>query len=152
MVEVESIHADVWRTRLTDAGVDSSRMGTGWRTRVLMFIASHFGPSLVVPTIAEREASDQAMYDDQPEALDRMPATSGSHARLFRELAAGRGVEGGAIARIEGRTRGQRRQPAPGRVLGANDGLVSNLSLASRSGVGRRPRPPERHLQPQPRS
>jgi VIT1/CCC1 family predicted Fe2+/Mn2+ transporter len=130
MVEVESIHADVWRTRLTDAGVDTRRMGTGWRTRVLMFIASHFGPSLVVPTIAEREASDQAMYDDQPEALDRMPGDERSHARLFRELAAGRGVEGGAIARIEGRHRGSGGNQLRAAVLGANDGLVSNLSIS----------------------
>ena len=130
MVEVESIHADVWRTRLTDAGVDTRRMGAGWRTRVLMFIASHFGPSLVVPTIAEREASDQAMYDDQPEALDRMPGDERSHARLFRELAAGRGVEGGAIARIEGRHRGSGGNQLRAAVLGANDGLVSNLSIS----------------------
>ena len=130
MVEVEGIHADVWRSRLSDAGVDSSRMGTGWRTRVLMFIASHFGPSLVVPTIAEREASDQGMYDDQPEALDRMPGDERSHARLFRELAAGGGVEGGAIARIEGRHRGSGGNQLRAAVLGANDGLVSNLSIS----------------------
>jgi VIT1/CCC1 family predicted Fe2+/Mn2+ transporter len=130
MVEVETIHADVWRTQLTAAGVDTSGMGAAWRTRVLMFIANHFGPSLVVPTIAEREASDQAMYDDQPEALARMPGDERSHARLFRELAAGRGVEGGAIARIEGRHRGSGGNQLRAAVLGANDGLVSNLSIS----------------------
>ena len=130
MVDVESIHADVWRTRLEAAGVDTSRMSAAWRTRVLMFIARHFGSSLVVPTIAEREASDQAMYDDQPEALDRMPGDERSHARLFRELAAGKGVEGGAIARIEGRHRGSGGNQLRAAVLGANDGLVSNLSIS----------------------
>jgi VIT1/CCC1 family predicted Fe2+/Mn2+ transporter len=94
-----------------------------------MSIARHFGPSLVVPTIAEREASDQAMYDDQPEALARMPGDERSHARLFRELAAGRGIEGGAIARIEGRHRGSGGNQLRAAVLGANDGLVSNLSI-----------------------
>ncbi|MGZ6265862.1 MAG: hypothetical protein ACXWN4_03015, partial [Candidatus Limnocylindrales bacterium] len=89
MVEVEEIHAGVWRKQLEAAGVDTSRMSPAWRARVLMFIARHFGPSLVVPTIAEREASDQAMYDEQPEALARMPGDERSHARLFRELAAG---------------------------------------------------------------
>ena len=103
MVDVETIHANVWRERLEAAGVDSSRMSPAWRARVLMFVARHFGPSLVVPTIAEREASDEAMYDEQPEALARMPGDERSHARLFRELATGRGIEGGAIARIEGR-------------------------------------------------
>ena len=130
MVEVETIHADVWRAQLTAAGVDTSRMGPAWRARVLMFIARHFGPSLVVPTIAEHEAADEANYDDQPEALARMPGDERSHARLFRELAAGHGVEGGTIARIEGRHRGSGGNQLRAAVLGANDGLVSNLSIS----------------------
>jgi vacuolar iron transporter family protein len=130
MVAVETVHANVWRERLTAAGVKTEGMGPAWRTRVLMFIANHFGPALVVPTIAEREAADQAMYDDQPEALARMPGDERSHARLFRELAQGRGVEGGAIARIEGRHRGSGGNQLRAAVLGANDGLVSNLSIS----------------------
>jgi len=130
MVEVETIHANVWRERLEAASVDTSRMSPAWRARVLMFVARHFGPSLVVPTIAEREASDEAMYDEQPEALARMPGDERSHARLFRELATGRGIEGGAIARIEGRHRGSGGNQLRAAVLGANDGLVSNLSIS----------------------
>jgi vacuolar iron transporter family protein len=130
MVEVEGIHAGVWRQNLEAAGVDSSGMKPAWRARALMFVARHFGPSLVVPTIAEREASDEAMYDDQPEALARMPGDERSHARLFRELAHGEGVTGGTIARIEGRHRGSGGNQLRAAVLGANDGLVSNLSLS----------------------
>jgi vacuolar iron transporter family protein len=130
MVDVETIHANVWRARLEAAGVDTSRMSPAWRARVLMFVARHFGPSLVVPTIAEREASDEAMYDEQPEALARMPGDERSHARLFRELANGKGVEGGVIARIEGRHRGSGGNQLRAAVLGANDGLVSNLSIS----------------------
>ena len=130
MVEVEEIHAGVWRKQLEAAGVDTSRMSPAWRSRVLMFIARHFGPSLVVPTIAEREASDQAMYDEQPEALGRMPGDERSHARLFRELAAGGGATGGTIASIEGRHRGSGGNQLRAAVLGANDGLVSNLSIS----------------------
>jgi VIT1/CCC1 family predicted Fe2+/Mn2+ transporter len=130
MVAVESVHAGVWRDRLEAAGIDTSKMHPAWRARTLMFLARHFGPSLVVPTIAEREAADEAMYDDQPEALARMPGDERSHARLFRELAHGRGVEGGAIARIEGRHRGSGGNQLRAAVLGANDGLVSNLSIS----------------------
>jgi len=130
MVEVETIHANVWRERLEAASVDTSRMSPAWRARVLMFVARHFGPSLVVPTIAEHEASDEAMYDEQPEALARMPGDERSHARLFRELATGKGIEGGAIARIEGRHRGSGGNQLRAAVLGANDGLVSNLSIS----------------------
>ena len=130
MAATETVHANVWRKQLEEAGVDTSRVGPAWRARVLMFVARHFGPSLVVPTIAEREGADQAMYDDQPEALAQMPGDERSHARLFRELAAGRGMEGGTIARIEGRHRGSGGNQLRAAVLGANDGLVSNLSLA----------------------
>ena len=141
MVEIEAVHEGVWRKHLQDAGVDTSRMHPAWRALALMFIARHFGPGLVVPTIAEREASDEAMYDDQPEALARMPGDERSHARLFRELAGGSGVEGGTIARIEGRHRGSGGNQLRAAVLGANDGLVSNLSLsmgvAGASGGGR---------------
>jgi VIT1/CCC1 family predicted Fe2+/Mn2+ transporter len=130
MVEVETVHAEVWRKQLAAAGIETGRTGPAWRARALMFVARHFGPGLVVPTIAEREAADQAMYDDQPEALARMPGDERSHARLFRELAAGRGMEGGAIARIEGRHRGSGGNQLRAAVLGANDGLVSNLSIS----------------------
>ena len=130
MVEIEQVHADVWSKQLQSAGVDTSQMRPAWRTRALIFVARRFGPNLVVPTIAEREASDQAMYDEQPEALARMPGDERSHARLFRELAAGRGVEGGALARIEGRHRGSGGNQLRAAVLGANDGLISNLSLS----------------------
>ena len=129
MADVEEVHAGVWRKRLADAGVDTSGMSVGWRNRTLMFLARRFGPSLVVPTIAERELAEQAAYDDQPEALARMPGDERSHARLFRELAGGRGVEGGTIARIEGRHRAGGGNQLRAAVLGANDGLVSNLSI-----------------------
>ncbi len=130
MAATEAVHASVWRQRLTEAGQNPATVRVGWRTRVLMTIARVFGPSVVVPTIAEREAADQGMYDEQAESLARMPGDERSHARLFRELAGGRGVEGGAIARIEGRHRAGGGNQLRAAVLGANDGLVSNLSIA----------------------
>lgn len=130
IADAEEVHADVWRGRLREAGVDVAPMAVGWRTRVLMFVARRFGPGVVVPTIAERELAEQGMYDSQPEALARMPGDERSHARLFRELAGGRGVEGSSIARIEGRHRTGGGNQLRAAVLGANDGLVSNLSIA----------------------
>lgn len=130
MAAIEEVHAEVWRGRLREAGEDPTTVRVGWRTKVLMFVARRFGPSLVVPTIAEREAAEQAAYDDQPEALARMPGDERSHARLFRELAGGQGVSGGTIARIEGRHRAGGGNQLRAAVLGANDGLVSNLSIS----------------------
>jgi vacuolar iron transporter family protein len=58
-----------------------------------------------------------------------MRADEHSHARLLRELTAGGGLPGGALARLEGRHRTVGGNALRAAVLGANDGLVSNLSL-----------------------
>jgi len=130
LAETETRHGTVWREHLEAAGVSTARLGPSWRARILMRIARRFGSAVIVATIAGRESSDQAMYDSQPEATATMPADERSHARLFRELSGGRGLEGGAVARIEGRHKASGGNALRAAVLGANDGLVSNLSLS----------------------
>jgi len=141
LAETETRHGAVWRAQLEAAGVSTARLGPSWRARILMRIARRFGSAVIVATIAQRESTDQAMYDSQPEATATMPADERSHARLFRELSGGRGLEGGAVARIEGRHKASGGNALRAAVLGANDGLVSNLSLsmgvAGASGGGR---------------
>ncbi len=129
LAAVETRHGEVWRELLEAAGVATARFTPSWRARVLMWIARRFGAAVVVPTLAELETTDQLMYDDQPEATAAMPADERSHARLLRELAHGSGLEGGTVARIEGRHRMSGGNALRAAVLGANDGLVSNLSL-----------------------
>ena len=130
LAETETRHGRVWRDLLDAAGISTARLGPSWRARVLMLIARRFGSAVIVATIAQRESTDQAMYDSQPEAMATMPADERSHARLFRELSGGRGLEGGALARIEGRHKASGGNALRAAVLGANDGLVSNLSLS----------------------
>jgi VIT1/CCC1 family predicted Fe2+/Mn2+ transporter len=72
------------------------------------------------------------MYDNQPEAVAAgLPRDERSHARVFRHLARGSpaGLSGEAVARLEGRHRSAGGNALRAAVLGANDGLVSNLSL-----------------------
>ena len=130
LAETETRHGAGWRAQLEAAGVSTAGLGPSWRARILMLIARRFGSAVIVATIAQRESTDQAMYDDQPEATPAMTADERSHARLFRELSAGRGLEGRALARIEGRHKGAGGNALRAAVLGANDGLVSNLSLS----------------------
>ena len=141
LADTETRHGAVWRDQLEAAGVSTARLGPSWRARILMRIARRFGSAVIVATIAQRESTDQAMYDGQPEASATMPADERSHARLFRELSGGRGLEGGVLARIEGRHKASGGNALRAAVLGANDGLVSNLSLsmgvAGASGGGR---------------
>ena len=60
-----------------------------------------------------------------------MPAEEDSHARVLRAIATQTrgGIEGSALAQLEGRHRTAGGNALRAAVLGANDGLVSNLSL-----------------------
>jgi VIT1/CCC1 family predicted Fe2+/Mn2+ transporter len=72
------------------------------------------------------------MYDKQPEAQQTpLPLEERSHARLLRTIAGASrsGIEGRALGRLEGRHGAIGGNALRAAVLGANDGLVSNLSL-----------------------
>ncbi len=131
LAAVEEAHAEFWRKTLTRIGAEVPALRPGWRTRTLGFLARRFGPAFVVPTINVLEHADSSTYDAQPEAIARgLPAAERSHARTLDALA-GRsgGLSGSAIAQLEGRHRAMGGNALRAAVLGANDGLVSNLSL-----------------------
>ena len=130
LAETEQRHGAVWEQRLKDAGIDTSRMGPSWRARVLGAMARRLGAGVIAPTVAEQEGRSQGMYDAQPEAAGTsLPQDERSHARIFRELAGGKGLAGGELARIEGRHRSTGGNALRAAVLGASDGVLSNTSL-----------------------
>ncbi len=125
----ERRHAEFWAKRLEAAG-QPVRLLPSRRARILAWLARRFGPSLVLPSLAGTEWKGQAAYDDQGETDGTgMRGDERSHARLLRELSTQGGLEGGALARLEGRHRTVGGNALRAAVLGANDGLVSNLSL-----------------------
>jgi hypothetical protein len=128
---MEDKHAAFWEQRLADAGSPAGPRRVGWRTRVLISLASHFGAGLVLPTVATAEHRDRNDYRRQAETGGtRMAAQERNHARILGLLVSGTsGLEGGALARIEGRHRNVGGNALRAAVLGANDGLCSNLSL-----------------------
>ena len=132
LAEVEERHARFWEERLRHAGEPVPRLRPSWRARVLAWLARRFGPSFVLPTVTALEASDSRDYLRQPESRDtEMPAEERSHQRVLQAIV-GRvpgGLEGSAVARLEGRHRAIGGNALRAAVLGANDGLVSNLSL-----------------------
>ena len=131
LAAVEEAHAEFWRRQLDRVGIKVTRPRPGWRSRALAWLARRFGPQFVLPTITSLERRDSGQYDAQPEAVaGGLPAAERSHERVIQAVERGipGGLSGGALARIEGRHRtgGNALRAA---VLGANDGLVSNLSL-----------------------
>ncbi len=130
LASVESAHAQFWRGHLDQKGAARSVTPSS-RARVMAWLARRFGPSFVLPTIAAAEARDVDAYDSQPEAVaGGLPTAERSHARVIEAAAStGRGLVGPSIATLEGRHRGGGGNSLRAAVLGANDGLVSNLSL-----------------------
>jgi VIT1/CCC1 family predicted Fe2+/Mn2+ transporter len=130
LAAVEERHAQVWEDRLRAGGVHVPPRRVGWRSRALAWLAKRFGPAFVVPTLDGLEQADRNGYAGQPETTGTtLAADEHSHARLLRQVASG-GVEGGVLARFEGRHRASSGGNAlRAAVLGANDGLLSNFSL-----------------------
>ena len=132
LAAVEEAHAAFWEKQLQRIGARQPLLRPGWRTRMLIRLARWFGPSFVLPTVANLEQADVTHYDAQPEAVSRgLPAAERSHARVVEALveSAPKGVAGPVLARLEGRHRTGGGNALRAAVLGANDGLVSNLSL-----------------------
>jgi len=131
LAATETEHAAFWATKLEALDAPAPE-GPSWRARVLAWVARRFGPDLVVQTMRAGEASGTEGYAGQPETAGTgMTADEASHDRLLAAIseAPGRGATGGVLARLEGRHRSTSGNALRAAVLGANDGLVSNLSL-----------------------
>jgi VIT1/CCC1 family predicted Fe2+/Mn2+ transporter len=132
LAAVEEAHAEFWKKRLSGAGASAKPRRPGWRSRTLAWAARRFGPEIVLPLVNSLERADFDKYDAQPEAVAAgMPADERSHSRVIAAMSRPPvgGLSGGALAQIEGRHRSAGGNALRAAVLGANDGLVSNLSL-----------------------
>ncbi len=132
LASTERSHADHWEARLRDAGEPVPPRQPSGRARVLAWLARRFGPAFILPTLVEAEARDSQGYDHQPESAGTpLPAEERSHGRVLRAIrdTGHGGMEGSALARLEGRHRAVGGNALRAAVLGANDGLVSNLAL-----------------------
>lgn len=131
LAESEDRHRAIWEERLRAAGHDVPVFMPSIRIRALGWVARRFGASVVTPIATRMETGAYAMYDNQPEAQQHgLPRDERSHARLFREISRGGvGDKTPPIARMEGRHPAASGNAIRAAVMGANDGLVSNLSL-----------------------
>jgi VIT1/CCC1 family predicted Fe2+/Mn2+ transporter len=129
---VEEEHVAFWGRQMEKLGLNAPSLTPSLRSRVLSWIARRFGPGMVLPTINTLEQIDSGQYDKQHEAVaGGLPGVERSHARIINALAGGgpNAAEVGNLARLEGRHRGLGGNALRAAVLGANDGLVSNMSL-----------------------
>lgn len=128
--EVEVRHAALWEELLKKEGENVPQFNPGWRTRIYVWMVQRFGPASVLNNIQKMESNGSESYANQPEAFD-LVGEERSHAILISQISSGisGGVPGGTLAKLEGRHRTSGGNALRAAVLGANDGLVSNLSL-----------------------
>ena len=128
--QAEAGHAQLWREKLTAAGVDTERFTPSFRTRILGRLAQRFGPRFVLPAIAAAEFADRDKYSGQVDA-SVLSSEERGHAAVIQAAATTRtsGMIGADIAKAERWHRGGSGNDLRAAVLGANDGLVSNLCL-----------------------
>lgn len=132
LAATEESHAEFWQEKLLSVSYPLPRRKIGWRTKMLAQLATWFSPQFVLPTINAMEQVDSHSYDMQTDTHDtQLPVQERSHARLLKAITSSSsiGMEGSAIAQFEGRHRTAGGNTLRAAVLGANDGLLSNLSL-----------------------
>jgi VIT1/CCC1 family predicted Fe2+/Mn2+ transporter len=128
--QAEAAHAQLWREKLTAAGVAAQGFKPSLRTRVVGHLAQRFGPRFVLPAIAAAEFADRNKYSGQPGA-SALSSDERGHAAVIQAAAASRagGMIGADIVKAEPWHRRGSGNDLRAAVLGANDGLVSNLCL-----------------------
>jgi vacuolar iron transporter family protein len=96
----------------------------------LAWVVKRFGPESVIPSLQAGEKNGADAYAGMVNAAD-MSADEKSHSRIINSIAGepGKGMGGGEVAQLEGRHKSAGGNALRAAVMGANDGLVSNLSL-----------------------
>ncbi|MDB5864101.1 MAG: protein of unknown function transrane [Betaproteobacteria bacterium] len=128
--QAEAGHAQLWREKLAAAGVDAAQFTPSFRTRFVARLARRFGPAFVLPAIAAAEFADRDKYAGQADA-SALSSEERGHAAVIQAAATSRtgGMIGADIAGAEPWHRRGSGNDLRAAVLGANDGLVSNLCL-----------------------
>jgi VIT1/CCC1 family predicted Fe2+/Mn2+ transporter len=132
LAEIEIKHRDFWENQITQAGGKVPPREPTWRAKVLIWVAQSFGPSMVLSTISGLEKADRNMYAPQPETKDTlMVSEEHGHDRVLDEIlnTSTTGASGSQVAAMEGRHQNVGGNTLRAAVMGANDGLCSNMSL-----------------------
>jgi VIT1/CCC1 family predicted Fe2+/Mn2+ transporter len=130
MAAVETKHADKWAANIKKEGGTIPEFKISFRTKILAWVVKRFGPEAVLPSLQAGEQNGADGYAGLPQA-GGMSAEEKSHSRVINSIAgiSKAGMGGSDVAQLEGRHKSAGGNALRAAVLGANDGLVSNLSL-----------------------
>jgi VIT1/CCC1 family predicted Fe2+/Mn2+ transporter len=129
--KIESGHAHGMLRGLAQKGIHVALPGPSWRARVLDRIGKIFGYDYIIGVMMDTEKSiAQAVVQQKTNERVPMKGDEGNHVKILQSLLSSKHkVSGEELSRIEGRHKTVGGNALRAAVLGANDGLVSNLSL-----------------------
>jgi VIT1/CCC1 family predicted Fe2+/Mn2+ transporter len=130
IAKTETTHAKKWQQKAKENGLVLPEFKPDWRTRTLARLARRFGPAMILPSIQNMERTGIVDYSKMDGAAT-MKGEEQSHSMLINQIIGSSkgGLSGSALAQLEGRHRSTGGNSLRAAVLGANDGMVSNLSL-----------------------
>lgn len=131
LAAIEDKHAAFWREQIVRAGGNPDKIAVSSRTKLMIWLGKTMGSNFILPSLATIETKDSNKYRSQSEVSgSAMSREEKSHAHVLKALSkkSTLGLPGAHVAKLEKRhfLGGNELRAA---VLGANDGLVSNLSL-----------------------
>ena len=129
--EIENGHALGMVEGLKKKGIDFVLPPPSWRARVLDRLGKIFGYDYIIGVMMDTEKSiAQAVVQQKSNAKLPIKGDEGNHVKILQSLISNQNkVSGEQISRIEGRHKTVGGNALRAAVLGANDGLVSNMSL-----------------------
>ena len=129
--EIESGHAAKMLEQIEKQGVAMNLPKPSWRARTLDRIGKIFGYDYVIGVMMDTEKSiTQAIVKQKTAQNTPVTGSEGNHVKILQSLLQNKSVVSGEnLSRMEGRHKTVGGNALRAAVLGANDGLVSNLSL-----------------------
>jgi vacuolar iron transporter family protein len=129
----ERRHAEIWATKLREAGIDVPAPPTRPRPRVavIVLLARMFGTRAVSDLVTALEGDEEEIYGEQdatPE-VEAIAADEREHAEIWRKLKDPEYHPDRDIADRERWHRSGRSGTLRAVIFGVSDGLVSNLAL-----------------------
>src|SRR3972149_3569708 len=132
LADVEQRHADVWRKKLREAGVEIRERGPSLRIRLIGFLARRFGVRSVLPIVRGMEAGAYGAYMAQDEAAQAIAPDEREHGRTLARMQRPEVTPAEAIAARETWHRTGGGGTLRASIFGVSDGLLAGaFSMAA---------------------
>lgn len=132
LAAAELNHAEFWKKKILEITGSPETAKISRRGKIMRFLVKRMGPQSILSTLIANEDNAATGYNSQIETKGtNLASDENSHNKVLNIISqtSKKGMDGGSLFKLEGRHRSVGGNALRASVLGANDGLVSNLSL-----------------------